>query len=133
MRRLTFFLILTLTPAAPALAAPASGAPATAGTPVAKQAAGPVEKAFAVGVRSAPLSEVLARVAGASGVRLSATGPAADQRVTLAAPRATVSELQGALSELLRLRVSRRGAEAEARSVFSLDPQLQTQADAWRL
>ncbi len=93
----------------------------------------PPEKAIAVDVRSAPLGEVLDRASAAAGARLSATGPAGDQRVTLYAARTTAGELRDALRDLLRLRVTRHGAEEAARDTLSLDPSLAAQAEGWRL
>src|SRR5687768_11720296 len=94
--------------AVPAGAAPAPvEAPPGTGAAAAGQAAvQPAEKPLAVTVRSAALSGVLAQASQASGVTMTATGPAADQRVTLHAGRATAGELREALRALLRLRVS---------------------------
>jgi hypothetical protein len=75
----------------------------------------------------------MVRAATAAGARVSVTGPAGDLRVTLHAARTTPSELQGALRDLLRLRVSRRGTEGQESTALSLDPRLSAQADAWRL
>jgi hypothetical protein len=126
-------LTLGLLLAAPLAAAPAEAPPAPASPAEARAQAEPLAKPLAITVRSAPLSDVLARASRASGVMMTATGPAADQRVTLHAGRATAGELQAALRSLLRLRTSRRGEGAEERFVFSQDPRLAAAAEAWRL
>lgn len=124
MKDVVLLLLLALALVSPAGAEPASGP--------AGDSRG-LEKALAIDVRSAPLADVLARAAEASGVRMTAAPPAGDQRVTVHAARATVGELQSALRDLLRLRVSRRGSGAAERYTFSDDPHRVAQADAWRL
>lgn len=84
-------------------------------------------------VRRAPLADVLARTAAATGVRMAVAGAAGDQRVTLHAGRTTVGELQQAVQDLLRLRKSERGSGAAAVTSFSPDRHLAAQAEALRL
>jgi len=91
------------------------------------------EQVIAVDVRSAPLADVLARASGATGVPMAAAGAAGDQRVTLHAGHVTAGELQEALRDLLRLRVSERGTGATARYSFAEDPHFAGQQEAWRL
>lgn len=129
-------LTLGLLLAGPLAAAPAD-APPSPSTPAARGEARaevpPLEKPLAISVRSAALSDVLRHASQASGVTMTATGPAADQRVTLHAGRATAGELQAALRALLRLRTSRRGEGPAERFAFSHDPRLTAAAEAWRL
>ena len=128
VRRFSLFLLFGLL-----LSLPASAAPAAPAADAGRERPAPQERAIAITVRSAALAEVLTRAAAATKVSLTAAAPAGDQRITLHAGRVTVGELQGALRDLLRLRVSRRGAEAEERYTLSPEPDLAAGAEAWRL
>jgi hypothetical protein len=137
----SLFLLLMIALAAPVAAqtAPEAPAPAAAAVPRQEEAVPPAPaedarlgKALAVQVRSAPLADVLAHASAAGGVSMAASGPAGDQRITLHAARTTVGELQGALRDLLRLRVSRRGEGDAERYTLSADPRFTAQAEGWR-
>src|SRR5205814_837198 len=127
VKYLISFLLPILTAAA-APAPPAPTPPAAASTP-----AVPAERALAVDVRRAPLADVLARASQAAGVRMATSGAAGDQRVTLHAARTTAGELQTALRNLLRLRVSHREGGRAAQYSLAYDSRQTAQADAWRL
>src|SRR5258708_5015506 len=113
----------------------ALGLPAGAWAAVAGAAAPAprLAKAIAVDVRSAPLAEVLRRASEATGVPMGAAGAVGDQRVTLHAGRTTVGELQQALRDLLRLRVSEAGTETRARYSLREDTHSVVQEEAGRL
>jgi hypothetical protein len=125
----SLFLTLMLALSLPAGARPGWAAAATGAAAKMPRR----EKAIAVDVRGAPLADVLSRASEATGVKMGAAGAVGDQRVTLHAGRTTAGELQQALRDLLRLRVSEAGTETSARYSFREDTHFAAQQEAGRL